>query len=85
MIITRDSVGHTESILFGFVVSFKSSLIKAGLLSEVLSIGRKMAKSDGTLGRIRKQLRSVLISEKHGVAVDRVEMDYQELVWSLRS
>ena len=39
-----------------------------------------MAKSDGALGRIRKQLRSVLISEKHGVAVDRVEMDYQELV-----
>ena len=80
MIITKDSVGHTESILFGFVVSFKSSLIKAGLLSEVLSIGRKMAKSDGALGRIRKQLRSVLISEKYGVAVDRVEMDYQELV-----
>ena len=44
-----------------------------------------MAKSDGALGRIRKQLRSVLISEKYGVAVDRVEMDYQELVWSLKS
>ena len=39
-----------------------------------------MAKSDGALDRIRKQLRSVLISEKHGVAVDRVERDYLELV-----
>ena len=39
-----------------------------------------MAKSDGTLDRIKKQLRSVLISEKHGVAVERVEKDYLELV-----
>ena len=44
-----------------------------------------MAKSDGALDRVRKQLRSVLISEKHGVAVERVERDYLELVWSLES
>ena len=50
------------------------------LLSEVLPSGIKMAKSDGGLDRIRKQLRSVLISEKHGVAVERVERDYLELV-----
>jgi len=39
-----------------------------------------MAKSDEALDRVRKQLRSVLISEKHGVAVERVERDYLELV-----
>ena len=57
-------------------------LISNGLLSEVLPSGSKMAKPDGTLGldRVRKQLRSVLISEKHGVAVERVERDYLELV-----
>ena len=32
------------------------------------------------LDRVKKQLRSVLISEKHGVAVERVEKDYLELV-----
>ena len=37
---------------------------------------KKMAKSDKALDRVRKQLRSVLISEKHGVAVERVERDY---------
>ena len=42
----------------------------------------KMAKSGEALDRVRKQLRSVLISEKHGVAVERVERDYLELVRS---
>ena len=55
-------------------------LISNGLLSEALPSGSKMAKSDGALDRVRKQLRSVLISEKHGVAVERVERDYLELV-----
>ena len=47
-------------------------LCQAGLL--------RMAKLDGALDRVRKQLRSVLISEKHGVALERVERDYLELV-----
>ena len=55
-------------------------MISNGLLSEALPSGSKMAKSDGALDRVRKQLRSVLISEKHGVAVERVERDYLELV-----
>ena len=55
-------------------------LISNGLLSEFLPSGSKMAKLDGALDRVRKQLRSVLISEKHGVAVERVERDYLELV-----
>ena len=32
------------------------------------------------LERTKKQLRSVLISEQHGVAADRLERDYRELV-----
>ena len=55
-------------------------MISNGLLSEVLPSVSKMAKPDGALDRVRKQLRSVLISEKHGVAVERVERDYLELV-----
>ena len=55
-------------------------MISNGLLSEALPIRCKMAKPDGALDRVRKQLRSVLISEKHGVAVERVERDYLELV-----
>ena len=38
-----------------------------------------MAKSDEALDRVRKQLRSVLISEKHGVAVERIEGRFQKL------
>ena len=54
----------------------------AVLFSEHLGGGSKMSKSDGALDRVRKQLRSVLISEKHGVAVECVEKDYLELVRS---
>ena len=32
------------------------------------------------LERTKKQLRSVLISEQHGVAADRLERDYRDLV-----
>ena len=32
------------------------------------------------LERVKKQLRSVLISEKGGVAADRLERDYRDLV-----
>ena len=32
------------------------------------------------LERTKKQLRSVLISEQYGVAADRLERDYRELV-----
>ena len=35
------------------------------------------------LERTKKQLRSVLISEQHGVAADRLERDYSELVSGL--
>jgi hypothetical protein len=35
---------------------------------------------DEVLERTKKQLRSVLISEKNGVAADRLERDYRELV-----
>ena len=62
------------------VFCFGVASISAGLLSEALPSGSAMAKSDGTLDRVRKQLRSVLISEKHGVAVERIERDYLELV-----
>ena len=39
-----------------------------------------MANSNEPIERVRKQLRSVLISEKHGIPVDRIEEDYLELV-----
>ena len=61
-------------------MKYGTKLYKLGCFQRFCPNRGKMAKSDGALGRIRKQLRSVLISEKYGVAVDRVEMDYQELV-----
>ena len=35
-----------------------------------------------SIEKTKKHLRSVLISEKGGVALDRLEMDYRELVSS---
>ena len=39
-----------------------------------------MTLHDASLERVKKQLRSVLISEKNGVAIDRLQSDYQDLV-----
>ena len=41
-----------------------------------------MMSREEQLEKVKKHLRSVLISEKGGVALDRLERDYKELVSS---
>ena len=70
-------------VIFRGVPVKKSPCIKFRVQPTPVHCGKfqkNMAKSDEALDRVRKQLRSVLISEKHGVAVERVERDYLELV-----
>ena len=45
----------------------------------------KVMSSEDPIEKTKKHLRSVLISEKGGVVLDRLERDYRELVGSLSS
>ena len=54
-----------------------TSLIPEGNITE---LEKRIMDSVKLLEKTKKQLRSVLISEKGGVAADRLERDYRDLV-----
>ena len=89
VLLTRKSNGDTEALMATFsyggkTVSFekKSEKPAAGVAVAATSrSGGSLTSSQGQLlERTKKQLRSVLLSEKGGVAADQLERDYRDLV-----
>ena len=84
VLLTRKSNGDTEALMATFsyggkTVSFekKSDKPAAGVAVAATSLTSSQGQ---LLERTKKQLRSVLLSEKGGVAADQLERDYKDLV-----